>query len=101
MSETRERFNLFLNNENTDPETVIGQAVIYISELEQQIKELQESHKQKSIIKLCDRLDKAEQQNKDLLFWIFINEGHLRYYSLIDKKIEVMLKEYKKLNNIT
>lgn len=38
-----------------------------IKQLEQRIKELEESHKQKSIIKLCDRLDKAEQQNKELI----------------------------------
>lgn len=37
-----------------------------IKQLEQQIAQLQESQKQKSIIKLCERLDKAEQQNKEL-----------------------------------
>ena len=37
-----------------------------IKELEQQITELKESQKQKQIIRLCQRLDKAEQQNKEL-----------------------------------
>lgn len=37
------------------------------SKLEQQVKQLQDSQKQKSIIKLCERLDKAEQQNKELM----------------------------------
>ena len=40
MSEAKERFNMFIENENTDAETIISQAVIYISELEQQNKEL-------------------------------------------------------------
>ena len=39
----------------------------YIYELEQQITELKESQKQKQIIKLCERLDKAEQQNKQMI----------------------------------
>ena len=38
----------------------------YVLELEQQITELKESQKQKQIIRLCQRLDKAEQQNKEL-----------------------------------
>ena len=38
----------------------------YVSELEHQVTELKESQKQKQIIRLCQRLDKAEQQNKEL-----------------------------------
>ena len=38
----------------------------YVTELEQQLTELKESQKQKQIIRLCQRLDKAEQQNKYL-----------------------------------
>ena len=38
-----------------------------IEKLEQQIAQLQESQKQKSIIKLCERLDKAEQQKAELI----------------------------------
>ena len=38
----------------------------HIRELEQQLSELKESQKQKQIIRLCNRLDKAEQQNKQL-----------------------------------
>ena len=36
-------------------------------ELEQQLTELKESQKQKQIIRLCERLDKAEQQNKQMI----------------------------------
>ena len=39
----------------------------HIRELEQQLTELKESQKQKRIIKLCERLDEAEQQNKELI----------------------------------
>ena len=39
----------------------------HIRELEQQLTELKEFQKQKQIIKLCNRLDKAEQQNKELI----------------------------------
>ena len=39
----------------------------HIRELERQLTELKESQKQKQIIKLCNRLDKAEQQNKELI----------------------------------
>ena len=38
----------------------------YIEKLKQQLSELKESQKQKQIIILCNRLDKAEQQNKEL-----------------------------------
>ena len=40
-----------------------------IEELEQQITELKESQKQKQIIKLCERLDKAEQQINGTCKW--------------------------------
>lgn len=39
----------------------------YVTELEQQITELKESQKQKQIIKLCERLDEAKRQNKQML----------------------------------
>ena len=39
----------------------------HIRELEQQLSELKESQKQKQIIRLCNRLDKAEQQNEQML----------------------------------
>ena len=39
----------------------------HIRELEQQLSELKESQKQKQIIILCNRLDKAKQQNKRML----------------------------------
>ena len=59
MSEARK---LFLQ-QAVDKESTIGK---YIEELEQQIIELKESQKQKQVIRLCQRLDKAVQQNKDL-----------------------------------
>ena len=39
----------------------------HIRELEQQLTELKESQKQKQITRLCNRLDKAEQLNKQML----------------------------------
>ena len=41
----------------------------YVDELEQQITELKESQKQKQIIRLCQRLDKAEQQISGICKW--------------------------------
>ena len=48
-----------------------------IEELEQQIAQLQELQKQKSIIKLCEKLDKAEQQNKEMRE--FINKHAIEF----------------------
>ena len=39
----------------------------HIRELEQQLSELKESQKQKQITRLCNRLDKAEQQKAELI----------------------------------
>ena len=52
----------FINSGKCYPSEVLN----YVLELEQQITELKESQKQKQIIRLCQRLDKAEQQNKEL-----------------------------------
>ena len=52
----------FINSGKCYPSEVLN----YVLELEQQITELKESQKQKRIIRLCERLDKAEQQNKEL-----------------------------------
>lgn len=38
----------------------------YVTELEQELAKLKESQTQKSIIKLCERVDKAEQQFEEL-----------------------------------
>jgi hypothetical protein len=63
MSEVRERYYECLEGWGfVNPE-----AKDYITELEQQITELKESQKQKQIIKLCERLDKAEQQNEQMI----------------------------------
>ena len=53
----------FINSGKCYPSEVLN----YVLELEQQITELKESQKQKQIIRLCQRLDKAEQQNKELM----------------------------------
>ena len=53
----------FINSGKCYPSEVLN----YVLELEQQITELKESQKQKQIIRLCQRLDKAEQQNKELI----------------------------------
>ena len=53
----------FINSGKCYPSEVLN----YVLELEQQITELKESQKQKQIIRLCQRLDKAEQQNKQML----------------------------------
>ena len=52
----------FINSGKCYPSEVLN----HVLELEQQITELKESQKQKQIIRLCQRLDKAEQQNKEL-----------------------------------
>lgn len=39
----------------------------YISEIEQQNKQLKESQTQKQRIRLCNRLDELEQQNKQMI----------------------------------
>ena len=38
----------------------------YVTELEQELTKLKESQTQKSIIKLCNRVDKAEQEKAEL-----------------------------------
>ena len=65
MSEARERYYA----EELESWITISREVAhdYVTELEQQLTELKESQKQKQIIILCNRLDKAEQQNKDLI----------------------------------
>lgn len=64
MSEAREKYYEELNLKNM---ITHGAANKYIAELEHQITELKTSQKQKQIIKLCNRLDKAEQQNKQMI----------------------------------
>ena len=65
MSEARDKY--LKNLETYDCEYFGCQAEDYVAELEQQITELKESQKQKQIIKLCERLDEAERQNKQML----------------------------------
>ena len=63
MSEARERYYKCLEGWGY----VTPESRDYIAELEQQITELKESQKQKQIIKLCERLDEAKQQNERML----------------------------------
>ena len=66
MSEARDRYKeVDLWKEN-------NRAIFidYIEELEHQITELKESQKQKRIIRLCERLDKAEQQKAELIEFV-------------------------------
>ena len=76
----------------------------YIEKLKQQLSELKESQKQKQIIILCNRLDKAEQQNKQMLealimiykAWhedsILISSTKPIIESVTGKKIEEVIK---------
>lgn len=76
----------------------------HIRELEQQLSELKESQKQKQIILLCNRLDKAEQQNKQMIealimiykVWyedsILISSTKPIIESVTDKPIDELLK---------
>ena len=63
MSEARDKYK------EVDPWKENNRAIFidYIEELEHQITELKESQKQKRIIRLCERLDKAEQQKAELI----------------------------------
>ena len=46
--------------------TSLQRVNVQITELEQELAKLKESQTQKSIIKLCERVDKAEQQVEEL-----------------------------------
>ena len=65
MSEARDKYYA----EESESWITISREVAhdYVTELEQQLTELKESQKQKQIIILCNRLDKAEQQNEQML----------------------------------
>ena len=64
MSEAREKYDFWVvMNHAWNIDDVIN----YVTELEQQLSELKESQKQKQITRLCNRLDKAEQQNKQMI----------------------------------
>ena len=66
----------------------------HIRELEQQLSELKESQKQKQIILLCNRLDKAEQQNKQMIEALkesykgFLNTQMYSHTDMIKQTIE-------------
>ena len=48
------------------PGKAICSARDYVTELEQELTKLKESQTQKSIIKLCNRVDKAEAENREM-----------------------------------
>ena len=85
MSES-EKYSYVINNvlQGYDRDVVVN----HVDELERQITELKESQKQKQIIKLCERLDKAEQQNKELIEALSIalndSEREKEIYQLMD-----------------
>jgi hypothetical protein len=63
MSTAKERYySLFEDSEIG----ILQEITDYVSELEQELAKLKESQTQKSIIKLCARVDKAEQQVEEL-----------------------------------
>ena len=89
MSEARDRYK------EVDPWKENNRAIFidYIEELEHQITELKESQKQKRIIRLCERLDKAEQQKAELIEFIK-NIEDTNLDELLDVKIPEILEKY-------
>lgn len=68
MSEAREKYYKLKHElEHLGHDGLRGEIEDYIEELQQENNQLKESQKQKQIIKLCERLDKAEQQNERML----------------------------------
>ena len=63
MSEARDRYYKCLEGWGY----VTPESREYVAELEKQLTELKESQKQKQIIRLCERLDEAEQQKAELI----------------------------------
>lgn len=66
MSKARDGYYKWLKHEKFIDLHVVKE---YVTELEQQLSDLKESQKQKQIIKLCERLDKAEQQINGTCKW--------------------------------
>ena len=68
MSEAREKYYKLKHElEHLGHDGLRGEIEDYIEELQQENKQLKESQKQKQIIKLCERLDEAKQQNERML----------------------------------
>jgi hypothetical protein len=59
MSTAKERYYSLIEDFEIG---VLQEIIDYVAELEQELAKLKESQTQKSIIKLCERVDKAEQQ---------------------------------------
>ena len=70
MSEVRENYYKYLEDMKKIYHEGFRDVITeYVDKLEHQITELKESQKQKQIIKLCERLDKAEQQINGTCKW--------------------------------
>jgi cell shape-determining protein MreC len=63
MSTAKERYYSLIEDFEIG---VLQEIIDYVTELEQELAKLKESQTQKSIIKLCERVDKAEQQVEEL-----------------------------------
>ena len=74
----------------------------YVTELEQQLSKLKESQKQKQIIKLCERLDEAKQQNEQMLEALIdiYNERDPEYYDAEKMKLLIEFVTGKKIKEI-
>lgn len=74
---------------------IIKEQAYKIIELEQQLTELKESQTQKRITRLCNRLDKAEHQNKHLISTIknILNQTCREDIWKIVEKVLVDIKE--------
>lgn len=75
----------------------------HIRELERQLTELKESQTQKRIIKLCERLDKAERQNKQMIEVLLQIYDFQKLFDIDDEIIELIknIIEPVKTNQLT
>ena len=95
MSEAREKYYKLKHElEHLGHDGLRGEIEDYIEELQQANNQLKESQKQKQIIKLCERLDKAEQQNERMLEVLkesykgFLNTQMYSHTDMIKQTIE-------------
>lgn len=101
MSEAREKYYA----EESESWITISREVAhdYVTELEQQLSELKESQTQKRIIKLCERLDKAERQNKQMIEVLLQIYDFQKLFDIDDEIIELIknIIEPVKTNQLT
>ena len=70
MNTAKERYYEFKSIADRYFEGVRDPIHDYVTELEQELTKLKESQTQKSIIKLCNRVDKAEAEKAELLEFV-------------------------------